>query len=134
MYKILDLKRVFSTFQETVLSLLKVDAVQRSSQFDIVYIWISKINAIIATIYQLLLQYQHSYTRWLSNCGIYIRSSAYFYIHQAKQHELQHVTPIYSGAAGVLFTYQTERNISRTKSYMEKLQMEFLYHFKSSFK
>ena len=34
----------------------------------------------------------------------------------------------------VLFTYQTNRNISRTKSDMEKLYMEFLYHFKSSFK
>ena len=34
----------------------------------------------------------------------------------------------------VLFTYQTNRNISRTKSDMEKLYMELLYHFKSSFK
>ena len=30
---------------------VKVDAVQHSLQFDIVYIWISKFNAIIATIY-----------------------------------------------------------------------------------
>ena len=34
----------------------------------------------------------------------------------------------------VLFTYQTKRKISRTKSDIEKLYMEFLYHFKSSFK
>ena len=34
----------------------------------------------------------------------------------------------------VLFTYQTNRKISRTKNDMEKLYMEFLYHFKSSFK
>ena len=34
----------------------------------------------------------------------------------------------------VLFTYQTNWNISRTKSDMEKLYTEFLYHFKSSFK
>ena len=51
---------------------------KHSSQFDIVYIWISKFNAIIATIYQLLLQYKHSYIRWLSNCGIYIRCAATF--------------------------------------------------------
>ena len=43
---------------------------------------------IIATIYQLLLQYKHSYIRWLSNCGICIRCAAYFYIHKAKQPEL----------------------------------------------
>ena len=29
----------------------QVDVVQHSSQFDIVYIWISKFNAIISTIY-----------------------------------------------------------------------------------
>ena len=34
----------------------------------------------------------------------------------------------------VLFIYQTYRNIARTKRDMEKLYMEFLYHFKSSFK
>ena len=34
----------------------------------------------------------------------------------------------------VLFTYQTNRNISRTKSDMEKLYTEILHHFKSSFK
>ena len=42
-----------------------MDAVQHSSQFDIVYIWISKFNV--------LLQYKHSYIRWLSNCGMCIR-------------------------------------------------------------
>ena len=41
---------------------------------------------------------------------------------------------IQSDVCSVLFTYQTNRNISRTKSDMEKLYMEFLYHFKSSFK
>ena len=34
----------------------------------------------------------------------------------------------------VLFKYQTNRNISRTKSEFEKLWMELLYHLKSSFK
>ena len=62
--------------------------VQRSSQFDIVYIWISKFNAIIATIYQLVLQCKHSYIRWRSNCGRCILCDAYFYTHKAKQPEL----------------------------------------------
>ena len=46
---------------------------QHSPQFNIVYIWISKCNAIIAKIYSLLLQYKYSYIRWLSNCSICIR-------------------------------------------------------------
>ena len=46
--------------------------------------------AIIATIYQLLLQYKQSYIiRSLSNCGICIRCAAYFYIHRPKQPEFQ---------------------------------------------
>ena len=42
------LMSVAAEFQK---SYVKMDAVQHSSQFDIVYIWISKFNAMIATIY-----------------------------------------------------------------------------------
>ena len=42
--------------------------VQHSLQFDIVYIWISKFNAIVATIYYLLLQYRP--VAWVSSRGV----------------------------------------------------------------
>ena len=42
------LMSVADVFQK---SYVKMDAVQHSSQFDIVYIWISKFIAVIATIY-----------------------------------------------------------------------------------
>ena len=52
-----------------------------STQFAVRHclpIWISKFNALISTIYQHLLQYKHSYIRWLSNCAICLRCAAYF--------------------------------------------------------
>ena len=91
---------------------------KHSSQFDIVYIWISKFNAIIATIYQLLLQCKHSYIRWLSNCGICIRCAAYVYIHKPKQSEL---TP-----GGRLVWYQIGLiNYPYNISYVFKFQVGF---------
>ena len=78
----------FNTFQKRLADLKLSTNTYLMSVAAVFQKLISKFNAIIATIYQLLLQYKHSYIRLLSNCGKCICCAAYFYIHKPKQPEL----------------------------------------------